>query len=465
MKFLKRTRKPKEEVNLDRYRHKKIWRWVWGILAGLVLFVALWYGYGVFRAYRAATVANTSSDSSSALKDAMSRANAGPINVLLIGIEGPNYPGGLLSDTMMVASVDTKARTVSLLSFPRDLYVTVPGYGKEKINAAHSLAEQAAAKKNEKGKGPELLRTVIKDTFNVPIHYFVRLDFDGFRKVIDALGGVDVTVQTAIHDPFYPNGTGGYATFSIKAGPQHLNGETALKYARSRQTTSDFDRARRQQQIVSAIKDKLLSPQVLANPKKMTDLITIIGSHVLTDFSLAEINDVVSIAKEMPDPKIRTQVLDTSAELGLLRSSTSSGGAYIIIPTAGEQNFRQVETFIQGYFASPRIQAEAPTIQLINGGAKESGVTTLAKQLKWAGFTVTVADTPVPDTKSSLTVVATDTPDSVSFITKAYGIGSTRGSTPPEYDMSFVVGTDWAVIEQNAAKATIQATTSPLANQ
>ncbi len=308
---------------------------------------------------------------------------------------------------------------------------------------------------------------MITDTFGIPIHYFVRMDFDGFRKIVDALGGVDINVKNAIYDPYYPNGTGGYQTFSVKAGQQHMNGETALKYARSRQTTSDFDRARRQQEIVSAVKDKLMSPTILANPKKTTDLITIVGGHILTDFSAGEINQVVTIAKDMPNPTVYTKVLDTSTELGLLKNGTSAGGAYIIVPTAGADDYRDVSLFLQGFFAIPRIKAEGATIELKNGGVKSSVLTDLKQRFEWAGLTVTVSTESVESTKTELTDNKQITPDTLTYFKKYLDLTPSKGSAAQSSTshLTLTVGTDWSQIDSKSTKIDVISSDLPIVSQ
>jgi len=167
----------------------------------------------------------------------------GRVNILLIGMGGTGHKGGLLTDTIMVLSIKPEAKQAALLSIPRDLYVPIPGAGSAKINSAHALGEQ-----RETGTGPALAKSVVGTVLDLPIHYYIRVDFAGFTKLIDAVDGLDINVEKAIADPFYPDErTEGYAPFYLKAGPKHMDGKLALKYARSRETTSDFDRARRQQ--------------------------------------------------------------------------------------------------------------------------------------------------------------------------------------------------------------------------
>ncbi len=169
----------------------------------------------------------------------------GRINILVLGIGGVGHEAPTLSDTMLVLSIDPQTKDTAMLSIPRDLYVKIPATGKyatqySKINAANAYG------------GPELAAKVVSSVIGVPIHYYILVDFSGFRQAVDAVGGVDVTVGKAIYDPEYPcdNEKGGYCPFSVAAGPQHMNGTVALRYARSRKSTSDFDRAARQQQII-----------------------------------------------------------------------------------------------------------------------------------------------------------------------------------------------------------------------
>src|SRR3989338_3677692 len=124
---------------------------------------------------------------------------------------------------------------------------------------------------------------------NLDLQYYVKVDFKAFVQVVDAMGGIEVNVEQAIHDPYYPNATeDGYQTFTIAAGPQMLDGETALKFVRSRKTTSDFDRARRQQKVLAALREKALSKQILGNPKRIKKIYASIENNLSANLSLRE---------------------------------------------------------------------------------------------------------------------------------------------------------------------------------
>jgi LCP family protein required for cell wall assembly len=308
----------------------------------------------------------------------------GRINILLIGIGGISHPGGLLADTIMVASIDPKAKSIALLSIPRDLYVPIPGYSSGKINSTHSIGEQNKAKT---GGGPELLKKTVSGVLDLPIHYYIRVDFNGFTKFIDALGGVTVNVDKAISDPFYPaEDMQGYKPFYIKSGSQKLDGATALKYARSRETTSDFDRARRQQQLLIAVKEKVVSLGILANPKKMSDMINILGEHLRTDMQIKEIEKIMAIAKDVNFDNVVNKVLDNSAS-GPLTSDVQMGG-YYLVPKAGVKNFSQIQEIAHEIFSDPYLTEESAKIEVLNASNKNGVATDVSKLLKSYNYNI-----------------------------------------------------------------------------
>lgn len=447
MSILKRTKDtPKSEGgNLERFRHKKRKWWLWGPLL-LIAAILTWYVATIFIAFNRATTDNISGGSK-ALQDVKNK-DYEPINVLLIGSDS----AASLADTIMVASIDFKANTVSLISLPRDLYVTIPGYGKDKINAAHSLGERT-----KKGNGPILLKETVSTTLGVPLHYFVRIDFEGFEKVIDTIGGVTVNVSESIYDPEYPDKNHGYDPFNISKGTHHLNGATALKYARSRKTTSDFDRARRQQEIIVAAKDKMLSAQTLANPKKVTDIISVLGQHILTDFSSTEIDTLLRIAKDFTNPTIQSKVVD-NGETGLLASGRSAVGASILVPKAGANDFSEIQRFTQAYFAAPRIKAEKSTIRLERGTATKSAFATVQSELETAGFTVIASEE--QNTAESATVLYSYSSgkkaDAEKFFKDVYNLTPKKGTAAATdgdlVDYSLVVGSDLLKTSKSSPK-------------
>lgn len=446
---LARRIKPDDKSKLDRFRPKTKKRW-WRFLALIVLAIIVWYGANILIALNRVTTPNSNAGGS-ALKEAVNRGTGEPINILLIGIGGQSHPGGTLADSIMVASIDPKEKTISLLSVPRDLYVTIPGVGKQKINAAHSIGET----QNKTGGGPALIKQVVSDTLGVPIHYFIRIDFDGFKKIIDTLGGVTVDVKIPINDPLFPDSQlKGFEPFSIKAGKQKLDGTTALKYVRSRETTSDFDRARRQQEVILAIKEKALSAQILANPKKVNNLISTVGKHLLTDFSASELDVLIKLARELENPTINRQVLG-SDENGLLTSGRAPNGASIIIPKAGMNDFSEIQLFVKSFFAKTAIEHEKATIRLERAGATKETVTKVSKQLELAGFVVSTTDTTgqSSSSKTALTSLKKDEKSrSLSYLNDAYRLKPKDNHKDTTVDYILTLGSDFISVTKSTSR-------------
>ena len=363
------------------------------------------------------------------------------INILLIGIGGAGHAGAELADTIMVASIDTVNHKVALLSVPRDLRVNIPGHGMAKINAAQSYGEM-----DKVGNGPILLKQVVSTTLDIPIHYYIRVDFSGFKQFVDKIGGVTVDVKQAISDPFYPDDTtDGYKPFYLKAGVTAMNGELALKYARSRETTSDFDRAARQQQIIMAMKEKLLSLDVLTNPSKLSDLISILGNHVKTDFSVSDIEHITPIVKNISTADLTSKVLDTSADGPL--TSINDGGYYIVSRTG---NFRAVQRIAHNLFLDPYIAKEAPTISLVNATGKASETADLKLDLEALGYTVLDATAGTTAATSSVVDQSSGTkPFTVKFLSERFGVTATaKTSTTSTANVLLTVGKDYLTLNK-----------------
>lgn len=198
----------------------------------------------------------------------------GPVHVLVLGIdERAGEHGPFRSDTMILTHFDPRTHRVISLSIPRDLWVSVPNYGENRINTANFFG------------GPALAKQAVSSAFGLPVHYYVRINFEGFVNIIDAMGGVTVEVPETLHDERYPTSDYGVQTVHIDAGTQHMDGETALIYARSRASTSDFDRGRRQQQLLVAVKRKLQRPTTWL---RLPLIVSAVITSVETDMPLNE---------------------------------------------------------------------------------------------------------------------------------------------------------------------------------
>lgn len=268
------------------------------------------------------------------------------VNILLLGIGGPGHDGAYLSDTNIILSIKPSTREVSMVSVPRDLSVKIPGHGIRKINNANAFGEAS-----QSGNGGEYARQIFEETFGINIPYYARVDFTAFKELIDTIGGINLDVERSFVDSSYPGANDSYQTVIFNAGPQHMDGERALIFSRSRHGSngegSDFARAKRQQMVLAAFKKKLLSTETFLNPVTLQKIISSLSQHITTNIEFGQMMFLASLAKEINTDEIKTLVLDDSPN-GFLRSAIGEQGAYLLLPKAGD--FSQVEFAINNIF-------------------------------------------------------------------------------------------------------------------
>ena len=253
------------------------------------------------------------------------------VNILLMGVDqrDDERAAGVppRSDTMLVLSIDPVAKRAGLVSFPRDLLVTIPGLGQERINVAYRYGELAKLP----GGGPELAKRTIEQNFGLTVHYYARVDFRGFERIVDTLGGVLVDVEVPLKDDEYPTEDYGITRIYIPAGPQVLDGKTALQYARSRHgdPDGDFGRMRRQQRLLLALRDRSFQLDLI--PKAPT-LIELAQETISTDLSPRQLLALARLAQEIERDDIRTLVLDRDLAVPF----KGPGGADYLMPRTAE---------------------------------------------------------------------------------------------------------------------------------
>lgn len=241
-----------------------------------------------------------------------------PVTILLMGGDlRPDEGGRPRTDTMMLLMIDPRNDRASLLSIPRDLYVDVPGYGLQRVNAAYRL-----------GGGPLAIET-IQYNLGIRVNYYVMIDFNVFTTLIDEIGGIDVYVPMTIYDPSYPDMNFGYDPLYVEAGWQHMDGALALKYARTRHQDSDFHRAQRQQDVLFAIRDKVLSLEMLPTlVQRAPTLYSQLQEHVFTDMSFTDMVSLALLLPDIPTDSIRKGMIGPEHTQGYMTDS----GASVIIP-------------------------------------------------------------------------------------------------------------------------------------
>lgn len=320
----------------------------------------------------------------------------GRINILLLGMGGEGHEGPFLTDTVMVASVKPSENKVALLSIPRDLIVPLPKVGWRKINSANAFGELEST-----GRGAEYTRTILEGLLGLDIPYYVRVDFEGFKSVIDSVGGIDVHVDRTFTDYSYPTRNYGVQVVSFKKGWQHLSGEEALKFARSRHGSngegSDFARAKRQQKVLTALKEKLLSAKTFRNPSTVANTMAALQSNISTNLQIGEILRLARVAQNVDQAGIMHKIVDNAP--GSPLADSTFGGAYVLVPrnddwTALREVAANVFEIATADTAAPppppaaQAVLEKARIEIQNGTGKSGQARVTATTLANAGFQI-----------------------------------------------------------------------------
>ncbi|MEI6039774.1 MAG: LCP family protein [Candidatus Berkelbacteria bacterium] len=437
--------------DLVKTKSKTIW-WIVFAVVVLIVGVGSWLGYDIFHSIKNIT-SDSKKNSLLSLFDGktIKGQSEGRTNILLLGNGGLNHPGGGLTDTMMVLSINWQEKKMAMISVPRDLWVKVPNYHYSKINEAFFAGNQ-----NPKisGGGGKVASTVISEVLGIPIHYYVSLDFDGFRKTVDALGGVDIYVDKALYDPYYPAANMvDYDPFKITVGLHHMDGATALKYARSRETTSDFDRARRQQQVLTAVKEKIFSLETLSNIKKITELLNILGTHIRTNMSVNEIMTLWSGIKTIDTANMTNKVFDTAPGSVLVALQDERG--YIILPKKGIDNYSDMQKIAQNIFVPEVTLAPVLKIQVLNSTGKAGIATEASQLLKTYNYSVSsVGNSATGSIPSTIVYNCTGTTGESTAISIAKILQATvkTKTSCTNYDIQVILGQD-RVLDQRSTSS------------
>lgn len=442
---------------------KRLLRFLMWMFAGMVVtifvcggVVAGYYFFDTIREYAASAnlpnvsgiVANLQSSSALPVVPTLAAppnmAAGERINVLLLGIdrrEGEHGPWR--TDTMIVATLDPKTKTAGMLSIPRDLYVPIPapGAGQNRINTANYHGDTT----KYPGGGPALAKKTVEYNLAIPIHYYVLLDFGGFEKIIDALGGIDVDVPEAIDDPEYPTADYGVMHLQIPAGMQHMDGDMALKYARSRHTTSDFSRSQRQMQVILAARDKALRINALA---QMPQLLAQLRDAVETDMTPEQMLALAPIAAQVRPDNIKVRAID----LNMTYEIKLNTGADVLWPDR-----EKIGAVVQELFSTPQssnvvaispLQAEAARIIILNGTAKDGLAAMASRYLKSNGLNVVeIGNAERRDYAKTVIVDLDNKTATVKWLAERFNVDEAdirhNASAAPDSDIRIILGSDW----------------------
>lgn len=339
----------------------------------------------------------------------------GRVNILMLGKGGDGHTAPDLTDTILVASIDPINKKASLLSIPRDLWVSPEGMNSMKVNAVYAMAKNKVlngkkianqADEAEKAGIAAIQKEISKD-MGIPIHYYVIVDFDGFKKAIDTIGGVDINVKpdNTVTETLWDETTGKNYRLDVKTGQQHFDGQRALFYSRSRHTSprGDFDRTERQRLVLQALKDKILTAGTYSNPAKVSGLLDNFGSHVKSNLSLGEVMRLYDIAKSLPN--------DGIASLGLADppnnfvQTDNINGQSIVRPRAGIGEYAAIQNYVRNALKDGFIANENAKIIILNGTTIEGLATKKSEELKSYGYNVTSIGTAPTQTYSNTILV------------------------------------------------------------
>jgi len=417
-------------------QHKRSWKNMrkWGLrtvlATGLIIFItsALLFAKGYLKLHQVFKGSNSAAALQANVDPSKLKGEGdGRINVLLLGVGGQGHDGPDLTDTLLVASIDPVNNKAALLSIPRDMWVKMPtNYvgNYQKINAAYEsgkykyLGKQDASNANQAAitAGFKAVDQTITNVIGVPIHYNVLVDFQAFKQAINTVGGVTFNVPTQLYDPTIAWENHGNSIIA-KAGVQTMNGDQALLYARSRETSSDFARTERQRQLMVALKDKVLSVGSLSNPLKISNLISAFGDNVRTDISLNDAQAMYGLMKKIPSPDITSLSLAGDAPNNFV-TTDNMNGLSVVRPLAGYNNYKAIQTFVRTKLRDGYIAKENAQISILNGTAMPGVATTLATTLKSYGYNIgTVGDAP---TQAYQNTVVVDLTNGVDKYTKHY---------------------------------------------
>lgn len=352
--------------------------WAWVIVAGALLFIVLIIGMsGVFLLQNSSgdvRIVPTATLDIAALPAAVDMRERRPVNpqeaqtgdiillsdgtplelrgwdgqsrftVLLMGMD--RRPGArgfaFLTDTMMVISIDPRTNSMGILSVPRDLYVPVPGYAaNQRINTALALGETRSP-----GSGATLAMQTVQNNLGMRIHEYILVDFQAVMDIVDAVGGISITTSYTINDRTYPDMNYGYDPFYLPAGTNLLDGTNALKFARTRHGDNDLERARRQQQVVFALRDRVLGLNMLPTLiVQAPNLLESLSENVKTGLTLNEMIQLAWFVRDMPIENIETGVIDYQ----YVQNYTTERGEQVLIPVRSRLGTLLVEVFGNNY--------------------------------------------------------------------------------------------------------------------
>lgn len=419
---LRKERKQAERAH-QKHRKGKLIAKVFGIVL-LLLVLAL--GARFYKDIAKLTGNSNPFSILSVFKPASLKNDNGRVNILVAGnsADDPGHGGAQLTDSIMVLSLNTNDNTALMLSIPRDMWVHIPGYGDSKINAAYVDG------------GMSLLKTVVENTTGLPIHYTALVNYSAFRDLVNAVGGITITIKSSdprgIYDPSLDYTTRNCCALAkYPNGPVTLNGKQALDLARARGDAygsygfpdADYTRTLHQRQMLLAIKDKASTSAVISNPLKVTQLVDAVGNNVRTDLQLNEMEALYYYGKKINDNKIDSyNIRDLKGNGTPMLVSDMIDGQSAQIPAAGIGDYSDIQAQIQYIFTATPVQKENAAVVVLNATDTIGLASQQALTLKQAGMSI-LGSYDAPANQAQTTIVDNSQglkPNTLAYLKKKY---------------------------------------------
>jgi LCP family protein required for cell wall assembly len=372
------------------------------------------------------------------------------VTILVMGLDYRDWEannGPSRTDTMILLTLDPLSKTAGMLSIPRDMWVNIPGYGYYKINMAYFFGDGDKLP----GGGPGLAMKTVEEFLGVPIDYYAQIDFTSFVDFINNIGGITINVpEEIVVDPLGP-----YNTTTLEPGVQHLDGAVALGYARNRETAGgDFDRAKRQQQVIMAIRDQVLNVKGLTNlVKKAPKIYKNVSAGIRTNLTLDQVVQLALLAQQIKPENIHQGVIGTDA----VTMAKSPDGLDILVPIPDKIRLVRDEIFATGGPLAPSTVSGDPSTLMkdekarvsVQNGSSASGIAgKTGDYLKGLGLDVTDVSNANELYANTTIIDYSGKPYTVAYLVNLMNVQPSRifnrYDPNAQYDVQVIIGQDWA---------------------
>lgn len=445
---------------------KKRHHWVkrsFQILGAVLLIGIVAFGVRFFMDIARATGSKNPFAALGALQRAPLKNENGRVNILVAGnsADDEGHSGAKLTDSIMVLSLDTDKKTGMILSIPRDLWVSIPGKGHSKINAAYTYG------------GMDMLKDVVEENLDLPVHYTALVNYTAFKDLVDAVGGITITIDSSDARGIYDSSLDWTsrtccALAKYPNGKATLDGRQALNLARARGegrgsygfAQADFTRTEHQRQMLVAILKKVQTTSTLSNPVKISNIVSAIGTNITTDIEPKEIQSFYHYAKDIDLSKIDSYNINTLKGEGtaMLTNYTTADGQSALIPAAGIDDFTDIAAQLQNVFNATPVSREAAKVVVLNGTDTTGLARTHATALSKLGMNVVAQGNAT--TQATTTIIDSTNgkkPNTITALKEKYGAAVTTDTALkaayPGAEIIVVLGQNVAASSSSSSSA------------